>query len=159
MKSVSTVSPPTDFGFYALNSMRMEKAWPAWGSELTVENTAWELNLERFVMLDDRQFSGRDALLKQREAGLIRKFFYAEVGTIDSDIIGGEAVFLDGERIGVAVSGAYGHRAGKSLAFLLLPMDAAPGNGALTVEVLGQQCPVTLLDQPAWDAGNKLPRS
>ena len=68
-------------------------------------------------------------------------------------------MFLEGERIGVAVSGAYGHRAGKSLAFLLLPIDAAQGIGVLTVEVLGQQCPVTLLDNPAWDAGNKLPRS
>ena len=58
-----------------------------------------------------------------------------------ADIIGGEAVFRNGKRVGVAVSGAFGHRVGKSLAFLLLPAeDRRQAAAALVVEVLGQLC-------------------
>lgn len=149
---------PTDFGFYALNSLRMEKAYPAWGSELSVENTAWELGLDHFIALEKGNFIGRDALLAQRETGVERKLCYAEVDTIDSDIIGGEAVYRDAERIGVAISGAYGHRVGKSLAFLLLPVDIEVGNPSLEIEVLGRKSAARLLREPARDPHNLLPR-
>lgn len=155
----SVMAAPADFGFYAMNSMRMEKAYVAWGSELTVENTAWELGLERFVELEGRDFIGRDALLAQRDAGVKRKLYYAEVDTVDSDIIGGEAVFRDGNRVGVAISGAYGHRVGKSLAFLLLPIQPDLQEKELSVEVLGQMCTARVLPLPAWDAQNRLPRT
>ena len=155
----SMPEPPTDFGFYALNSLRMEKAYPAWGSELSVENTAWELGLDHFIALEERNFIGRDALLAQRETGVARKLCYAEVDTIDSDIIGGEAVYRDGERIGVAISGAYGHRVGKSLAFLLLPVDIEAGDSALEIEVLGRMSAAHLLREPARDPQNRLPRA
>ena len=137
----------------------MEKAYPAWGSELSVENTAWELGLDHFIALEERNFIGRDALLAQRETGVARKLCYAEVDTIDSDIIGGEAVYRDGERIGVAISGAYGHRVGKSLAFLLLPVDIEAGDSALEIEVLGRMSAAHLLREPARDPQNRLPRA
>ena len=64
LKSVTPVAPPADFGFYAMNSMRMEKAFPAWGVELTVENNpvgvrAGSLHLR----LDKREFIGRESLI------------------------------------------------------------------------------------------------
>lgn len=155
----SVTAAPADFGFYAMNSMRMEKAYVAWGSELTVENTAWELGLDRFVVLEGRDFIGRDALLVQREAGVTRRLCYAEVDTVDSDIIGGESAFRDGNRVGVAISGAYGHRVGKSLAFLLLPNESNQQETVFSVEVLGQMCAARPLPLPAWDAQNRLPRT
>ena len=106
LKGVAGIAPPADFGFYAMNSMRMEKAYRAWGGELTVENTAWELGLDRFVDLGGRDFIGRDALVEQRRVGVGRRLFFAEVDTVDTDIIGGETVFREGEQIGVAISGS-----------------------------------------------------
>ena len=79
--------------------------------------------------------------------------------TVDSDIIGGEAVFCSDERVGVAISGAYGHRVGKSLTFLLLPVDRANEDANLSIEVLGQMCPARLVAAPAYDANNRLPRA
>ena len=96
LKGVAGVAPPADFGFYAMDSMRMEKAYRAWGVELTVENTAWELGLDRFVVLGGRDFIGRQALVEQRRVGVGRRLFFAEVDTVDTDIIGGEAVFRKG---------------------------------------------------------------
>lgn len=159
LESVSGIAPPRNFGFYAMNSMRMEKAFKAWGSELTVENTAWELGLDRFVTMDGRDFIGREALAAQREAGPERMFRYAEVDSVDSDLIGGESVFRNGERVGVAVSGAYGHRVGKSLGFLLLPAWMDQNTDGLTIEMLGQRRPARLIREPAWDPENRRPRA
>ncbi|MDE0095939.1 MAG: aminomethyltransferase, partial [Gammaproteobacteria bacterium] len=158
LKGVAGIAPPADFGFYAMNSMRMEKAYRAWGGELTVENTAWELGLDRFVDLGGRDFIGRDALVEQRRVGVGRRLFFAEVDTVDTDIIGGETVFREGEQIGVAISGSYGHRVGRNLAFLLLPYDTARQNGSLVVEVLGRMCPAILVNEPAYDPENRLAR-
>tara|TARA_B100000959_G_scaffold143636_1_gene150777 strand:+ start:122 stop:2539 length:2418 start_codon:yes stop_codon:yes gene_type:complete len=159
LKAVEAIAPPGDFGFYAMNSMRMEKAYRAWGTELTVENTAWELGLDRFVALDDRDFYGRTALLAQRDFGMADQLFYAEVDTIDSDIIGGETVFCENKQVGVALSGAYGHRVGKSLAFLLLPAECTVQTTPLVVEVLGQMCPVRLIPEPAYDPDHRRSRA
>ena len=161
LKSVTgnRVAVPADFGFYAMNSMRMEKASKAWGSELTVEDTAWELGLDRFVVLKNRDFIGRDTLLRQRETGIEHRFFYAEVDAVDSYMIGGEAVFREGEPVGTVVSGAYGHRVGRTLAFLSLPMDVVEWEASLAVETLGQMCPARLIGEPAYDPDSRLPRS
>ena len=158
LKGVAGVAPPVDFGFYAMNSMRMEKAYRAWGGELTVENTAWELGLDRFVVLGGRDFIGREALVEQQRSGVGCRLFFAEVDTVDTDIIGGEAVFREGERVGVAISGSYGHRVGRNLAFLLLPSDTARRDGSLVVEVLGRMCPAILVNEPAYDPENRLAR-
>ena len=158
LKGVAGIAPPTDFGYYAMNSMRMEKAYKAWGSELTVENTAWELGLDRFMVLENRDFIGRNALVRQRRDGIGRQLYYAEVDTIDADPIGGEAVFREGEQVGVIVSGSYGHRVGRSLSFLLLPADTAKRGGPLVVEVLGRMCTALLVNEPAYDPENRLPR-
>ena len=158
LKGVKGTAPPVDFGFYAMNSMRMEKAYKAWGSELTVENTPWELGLDRFVVLEGRDFIGRAALTGQSRNGVGQRLFFAEVDTIDTDIIGGEAVFREGERVGVAISGSYGHRVGRNLAFLLLPSNMAGREDSLVVEVLGRRCSARLVSEPAYDSGNILPR-
>ena len=159
LKGLTSVAAPIDFGFYAMNSMRIEKAFKAWGSELTVENTALELGLERFLVLKDREFIGKDALIAGREAKSKdgKYLYYGQVEVDDCDIIGGEAVFYQGRQLGVAVSGAYGHRTEKNLAFLLLPKDVEK-DWALTVEVLGDCYPVRLLEQPAYDPHNQICR-
>ena len=159
LKSVAQVAPPVDFGFYAMNSMRMEKAYRAWGVELTVENTPWESGLDRFVSIDGREFIGREALVEQRANGISRQLVYVEVESGDTDIIGGEAVYCNDVRVGVAVSGAFGHRVGKCIAFLLLPLEAAGGHGALEVEILGQRCPAKPLPEPVYDGDSRLPRA
>ncbi|MEM7195240.1 MAG: FAD-dependent oxidoreductase [Pseudomonadota bacterium] len=153
LKSMTSVDPPVDFGFYALNSMRLEKGYKAWGVELTVENNAWELGLDRFISLKDRDFIGRRQLMNLRESGAGPIFHLCEVDTESSDIIGGEAVFADGDCVGVAISGAFGHRIQKSLAFLLINDMDSIKHRDLTVEVLGQHCRARLADNPAYTAG------
>jgi len=113
------------FGAYAMNTMRIEKGYKAWGGELTTEITPVEADLGRFVVLD-RDFVGRDAVVARREqagddnSGLTMFLVYCEVDTTDSDCRGNEPTWApsdngDGGRImGITTSGAWGHTVGRS---------------------------------------------
>ncbi|MCP4379741.1 MAG: aminomethyl transferase family protein, partial [bacterium] len=140
-----------DFGVYAVNSLRMEKAYRGLGAELTNEITLIEADCERFYAPDKGEFNGRDATEAVKARGITSKLVYGEVATTDCDIYGGEAV-MQGERVvGVCTSGGYGHATGKSLVFAYLDPDCIDG---LEVVILGERRALTLLNEPAWDPGN-----
>ena len=158
LKSGSGNVPPFDIGFYAVNAMRMEKAYKAWGVELTVEHTVWELGLDRFISTENRDFIGREAIIADRKKPLKRRIYYCEIESIDSDPIGGEAVFQDGALVGVLVSGAFGPRVEKCLGFVLLDCAAVSSNQPLLAEMIGNKCALTIIDEPAFDPMNERPR-
>jgi dimethylglycine dehydrogenase len=138
-----------NYGLYAVNSMRMEKAYKAWGSELTNELNMMEADMARFVDAGKPDFAGRLATLETPPRPL--RIVYAEVDAADADARGGEPVLHADRCIGVTTSGAYGHRVRKSLAFACVPLEfAAPGS---TFEVLIQdeRRRATVLAQPAFD--------
>jgi dimethylglycine dehydrogenase len=143
-----------DFGLYAMNSLRLEKAYPGWGVELTNEVTPVEAGMERFVKLD-HDFTGRDAVLAARERGASTHLVYLEVGTVDSDVSGGEPVFADGKAIGVTTSGGFGHATGKGLAFAYVDHGFEPAGTNLEVELLGVHLPATVLAGAAYDPENR----
>ncbi len=106
-----------NFGTYAVNAMRMEKAFRAWGSELTTEVTLFEADIERFVSLDKGEFICREALLAGKRDGLRWRLVYLAVDAGDADPIGNEPVY-DGDRlVGITTGGAYGHTVKQTLAF------------------------------------------
>nr|MBX2840028.1 hypothetical protein [Gammaproteobacteria bacterium] len=147
------------FGFYAMNALRMEKGYPAWGAELTIENTPWEMQLHRFVDMENRAFMGRTALQKVMHAQSGQRLVLCTLETKDSDAIGGEAIFQNGCRVGVLLSGAYGHRVRRSLGFALLNDKVDLDAGSLTAEILGEWLSLQTLDQCPYDPQNHLPRS
>src|SRR5439155_26325020 len=65
-------------GTYAMNSLRMEKAYRAWGSELTNEVDMFEASMARFIRLDKEDFIGRDASLRLKQRGPRIKLVYIE---------------------------------------------------------------------------------
>jgi dimethylglycine dehydrogenase len=143
-----------NFGVYALNSLRMEKGYKAWGSELTTEITPVEADIMRFVKLD-KDFIGRDAVLARQTQGIQTQLVLLAVDADDADALGNEPVF-DGERlIGVTTGGAYGHAVGQSLAFAYVePASAAPGS-EVGIDILGQRRGATVLAEPPYDPRNK----
>jgi len=143
-----------NFGVYAVNSLRMEKAYKGWGSELTTEITPIEARLERFVDFS-KPFSGRKAVQSRKLLGHTMELVYAEVDADDADCLGNEPC-LDGERImGVTTSGAFGHTVGKSLVFAYVePRFASPGS-QFGIDVLGARRTATVLAECAYDPNNK----
>ena len=148
-----------DFGMYAVNSMRMEKAYKGFGTELTNEITMVEADLARFYKLDQGDFIGKEALLKRIEQGAKTQCVYLQIDAIDADVYGGEAVFSsDNKVVGVTTSGAYGHTVSKSLAFAYVDATLSAAGTILSVEILGEMCQATVLVDPIWDPASERSR-
>jgi dimethylglycine dehydrogenase len=105
------------FGTYAMNSLRMEKAYRGWGSELTAEIDMFEASMGRFINLDKPDFIGKAASLNLKQRGPRMQLVYLEVDNTDSDCMGNEPVYHNGKIVGLTTSGAFGHAVNKSLAF------------------------------------------
>jgi dimethylglycine dehydrogenase len=140
-----------NYGLYAVNSMRLEKAYKAWSSELTNELTMLEADMRRFIDADKGDFIGKAATLQTPRP---LRIVYAEVAASDADARGGEPVLMAERCIGVVTSGAYGHRVQKSLVFACVhPEFAAPGS-RFDVLIQGERRAATVLGAAAFDPDN-----
>ncbi len=140
-----------NYGLYAVNTMRMEKAYKAWGSELTNELTMIEADMPRFINFKKADFVGKQATIDAPDR---MRIVYGELAAGDIDARGGEPVMAGDTCIGLTTSGGYGHRVGKSLFFAAVPVEnAAPGSG-FDVVLQGQRYAATVLEQPAYDPDN-----
>ena len=141
-----------NYGLYAVNSMRMEKAYKAWSTELTNEINMLEADMPRFIDFNKPDFVGKAATQAQSPRPL--RIVYTEVAATDTDVRGGEAI-LHGERcIGVATSGAYGHRVKKSLAFACVPPEFASPGSTFDILIQGERRRATVQGAPAFDPNN-----
>ncbi len=145
-----------NFGVYAVNSLRMEKAYKGWGAEMTNEITLVEADMERFFAEGKGDFTGRDATLEvRREKGVTTRLVYVEVEAGDSDVHGGEPAVVDGRAVGVTTSGAYGHYTGKSLGFVYVEPEYANPGSQFDIDLLGEPHRATVLAEPVWDPDNE----
>lgn len=142
-----------DFGTYAMNSLRIEKAYAGFGVELTNEITPVEAGLDRFVKID-KDFVGRDAVLRRMDSELKLKMVYVEVDVDDADVAGGEPVFNGDEVIGLTTSGGYGYSVQKSLAFAYVNPKFAEVGTTFDIEILADKRKATVIDGPAYDPQN-----
>jgi dimethylglycine dehydrogenase len=143
-----------DFGYRALDSLRLEKAYRLWGADLSADWTPLEAGLERFVAFDKGDFIGREALLRQRDEGISRTLACLTVETDDADPHGNEPVRADGVAVGYVSAGGYGHVVGQSIALAYIPVEHAEPGTRLTVDILGEPRPAVVAPQPIYDPHN-----
>jgi dimethylglycine dehydrogenase len=115
--------------------------------------------LDRFVDFEKGDFIGRDALLAQRAKSPRWKLVYIAIDTSDRAVIGSEPVYAEGNLIGTVTSGAFGRTEGKTLAFALVEPGSAALDTRLSVTMLGEQFPATILPGPIYDPANAKLRS
>jgi dimethylglycine dehydrogenase len=140
-----------NYGLYAANTMRVEKGYKAWGSELTNELTMIEAGMDRFINFKKDDFTGKQATIDAPDR---MRIVSGEVEATDVDVRGGEPCMVDDGCIGLATSGAYGHRVGKSLFFAAVPLShAAPGT-QFDILLQGERRRATVLADPAYDPDN-----
>ena len=143
-----------DFGVYAVNALRMEKAYKAWGLELTTEITPIEAGLERFLKVEP-PYMGKSAVEARAGEELDTRLIYLAVDAEDADAHGNEPVCAEGRVVGLTTSGGYGHSVGQSLAFAYVePAHAAPAT-ELEVSILGRGRRARVLDRAIYDPGNE----
>ena len=143
-----------NFGLYAMNSMRMEKGYKAWGLELTTELTPIEGGLDRFVDMDS-PFIGREAVADRAREGVDTRLVYLSVDAVDADAHGNEPVYAGERVVGLTTSGAYGYAVERSIAFAFVEPDLAAPGTELDVAILGRRCAAKVLDQPLYDPANR----
>ncbi len=144
-----------DFGYRALDSMRLEKAYRLWGSDMSADYTPLEAGMGRFVDFEKGDFIGREALLRQRERGLERALACLVVDAADADPQGYEPILDGRERIGYVASGGYGHTVEKTIALAYLPAAHLEPGTELAVDILGERRTARVVEQPLYDPENQ----
>src|SRR5262249_45237478 len=102
-------------GHYAINSLRLEKGYRAWGAELSPDDTPLEAGLA-FAIDWTKPFLGRESLQKQRETGVKRRLVIFVLEEPEPMLRGTEQILPNGEPVGYTTSGAYGHTVGAAVA-------------------------------------------
>ena len=144
------------FGIRAMDSMRLEKSYRMVGTELSIEYSAFESGMDRFVKADKGDFLGRDALLAWQQAGIKNKLVTLEVHDVDdADALGNNALLKNGELVGRATGGGFGFRVNKSLALGMVRPDLAEPGNELEIDILGRNYKTTVIPDSPFDAKNE----
>jgi dimethylglycine dehydrogenase len=145
-------------GMRAIESCRLDKSYRAMYRDLNVEHTAWESGLDRFIKLDNREFVGREALERQREAGLEIEMVALKVETVDADAYMNEAVYSDGKLVGRVTSGAHSHTQKQTFSMAYLDVEYSAVGTELEIPILGERRRATVIEDSPYDPHNKRPR-
>jgi glycine cleavage system aminomethyltransferase T/glycine/D-amino acid oxidase-like deaminating enzyme len=124
-------------GYRAIESLRLEKAYRVWGSDLTSETDPLSAGLG-FCVAWDKEFLGRTALQKIRDAVPTRRLCCLTLDDPSMSVLGGEPVRINGELVGRVTSGGYGYTVGRSIAFAYLPVGRAETGTRLEIDLFGQ---------------------
>lgn len=142
------------FGAYAMNAMRLEKGYRAWGMDLTTERTPLETGLKAFVKTEERAFLGREVMMERDDPTTAWSMVLLDVAP-HTEVMPfyAHTVEQHGESVGIVTSAAYGPRTGKTLALAFLKPEAT-WNQPLNVRVLHEKLPATILQQAPYDPKN-----
>ncbi len=142
-------------GYKAIDSLRLEKGYRVWGSDITPDETPYEAGLGFAAKLDKGDFLGRDALLERSE--LTRRLVCLVLDDARSVALGSEPVRVDGEVAGRVTSGGYGYTVERSIAYAYVPAaEAIPGR-PVEVEIFGEWVGGEVAEEPLFDpAGERI---
>jgi glycine cleavage system T protein len=144
-------------GYHALNSLRIEKAYRHFGHDITDEDTPWEAGLGFAVKLDKPGgFIGREALLRQREAGIPRRLLQFQLRSPEPLLYHNEPIWRGDAIVGFVRSGMYAHTLGAAVG-LGYVTDAAGGiePDAYEIEVAGVRQAALASLRPLYDPKNE----
>ena len=138
----------------ALNSMRLEKGFRLWGTDIDTDSNPFEAGLP-FAVDMDTDFIGKDALEAARAEGIDSEITPITLEDSTDIMLGGRPVQKDGETIGYVQDGEYGYSVGESIAYTYVPSEYA--EAGTTVEVLceGETYEATVRDEPLFDPGRE----
>jgi 4-methylaminobutanoate oxidase (formaldehyde-forming) len=136
-------------GYKAIDSLRLEKGYRVWGSDVTSEDTPFEAGLGFAVKLDKGEFIGREALLERTEPE--RRLACLVLEDPRAVALGSEPVRVEGDLVGRVTSGGYGYTVERSIAYAYLPSSAAAPGTCLEVEIFGEWVAGSVAEEPLFD--------
>ena len=150
------------YGIKAMGALSIEKSYRLVPRELSIEYSAYESGLDRFVHPNKGQFLGRDALVAGREKGLNWNFVTMEVHGVtgkDSDARGSEPLYAKGKLIGRATNGGFGWRVNKSLALGMVKPEFAAIGTELEIKILDKMFKAIVIPESPYDPENNALRA
>ena len=121
-------------GLHTLDSCRIEKAFRHFGHDITDEDHVLEAGLGFAVKTGKGGFLGREAVLRKREAGLLRRLLQFRLHDPEPLLFHNEAIVRDGTIVGTITSGNYGHHLGGAIGLGYVPCE-----GESEAQVLGSR--------------------
>jgi glycine cleavage system T protein len=145
-------------GYRAIDSLRLEKGYRVWSSDITPDDNPYEAGLGFAVRLDKGvDFIGKDALLTAKRDGITRRLRPLLLGDRGVIALGGEPVRIDGQIAGRVTSGGYGYTIERSIAYAYVPKDAATAGTNAEIQVFGRWIPAVVAADPLFDpAGERI---
>jgi glycine cleavage system aminomethyltransferase T/glycine/D-amino acid oxidase-like deaminating enzyme len=142
-------------GYKAIDTLRLEKGYRAWGADITPDDTPDEAGLSFAVKLDKGDFIGREALLAASEPD--RRLVCLVLDDARSVALGSEPVRVDGSIAGRVTSGGFGYSVERSIAYAYVPAAARKPGTAVAVEIFGEWIAGQVAEEPLWDpAGERI---
>jgi 4-methylaminobutanoate oxidase (formaldehyde-forming) len=138
-------------GYRAIDTLRLEKGYRYWSADISPDYTPYEAGLGFAVKLGKGDFMGREALLKQKEAGIQRKLCCLTLADSSAIVLGNEPIRDGDEVVGWVSSGGYGYAVEKSIAYGYLPLAQAAMGTNLTIDVFGERVETAVVQEPLWD--------
>ena len=137
-------------GYKAVESMRLEKGYRVWGSDITPDVDPFQAGLGFAVKLGKGDFIGSEALRKKQESPAPTRLACLVLEDPRSVVLGSEPVRIDGTVVGRVTSGGYGYSVARSIAYAYVPRSAATGT-PVEVDVFGTWVAGQVADEPLYD--------
>ena len=143
----------SNIGYRAIDSLRLEKRFLAWGVDITPDYNPFEAGLQFLIDWEKGDFIGAQALDAIRTNGVKRKLACLALDD-PLPVFGGEAIFAGGRAISQTTSGNFGYTVGKSLVLAYLPVEMF-AQSDFEVEAFGKRSAAKLVTGAAYDPGRK----
>ena len=137
-------------GRAAFSSLRLEKGYRSWGTDMTTEHDPYEAGLGFAVKMTKDNFVGKTALEGRTEENSARRLRCLTINDGRSIVLGKEPVFYKNQPLGYITSAAYGYTIQKPIAYAYLPSTVNIGD-AVEIEYFGRRIPATITQDPLYD--------
>ncbi|MFI5193134.1 MAG: glycine cleavage T C-terminal barrel domain-containing protein, partial [Chitinophagales bacterium] len=134
-------------GYKAIDSLRSEKGYLYWGSDISTDETPYEAGLH-FAVSKQKEFLGRKALAAHAPSKKLVTIILADPKAV---VLGNEPVRVDGQVLGRVTSGSYGAHIQSSIAFAYLPVDRAAVGTRTEILVFGNWIAAKVMQGPLYD--------
>ncbi|PVI07108.1 putative N,N-dimethylglycine oxidase [Periconia macrospinosa] len=140
-------------GRAALNSLRIEKGYRTYGSDMTTEHSPFEAGIAYAVDMNKEDFVGKAALQRLIKQTPSKRLHCLTIDDGQSVVLGKEPVFLDNKAVGYVTTAAFGFTVRKPVAFAWLPARVREGQ-AVEIEYFGCRIRATVSSDPLFDVSN-----
>ena len=137
-------------GRAAFSSLRLEKGYRSWGTDMTTEHDPLEAGLGFAVKMTKENFVGKAALEGRTEESSTRRLRCLTVDDGRSIVLGKEPVFYKDQAVGYVTSAAYGYTVAKPIAYAYLPAAVSIGD-SVEIEYFGRRIQATVTADPLYD--------